>query len=656
MKVKSSVALYGRNQRGQGPMLLAPLLLGFVILCSFGIYLATLSPTVNFMDSGELITACVTLGIPHPSGVPVYVLLGKLFSLIPFGNIAYRINLMSAFFAALSVGLLFILAFLLAQKFFQSASICMITAFIGASLFALLHTFWSYAIIAELYTLNAFFFLGLFLILLLWSFRLPMTDDRSPTLLYLFAFVFGLSLTNHLSIVLLFPAFAYFILATLYGRREASGVRRKFFFPLTPYSLLLTALFFLLGLSLYLYLPIRSTMNPLLDWGNPETLKGFFNHITGVQYQHKMSAQPISFENVKYLNSMFVKQFPALLYLFVPIGVYFFWRKERMILLFGIIAIGSYCLPALFSSLSPQAETPAYFFPCFAIICLWIAAGAGFLLSKLLKTRGVLFKTFAFLLALSIPLSTFFTNFLWANKRNYYFAYDYGMNILNSALPRAVIFTTCEYFYFISLYLQNVKKIAPDKTVVCLKAAYSCWYIEQIIRNYPWIYGISPTQIDHYLRDLEEEWPRVRRGEKDFVPEKSLKGCVDLVNTIIGYCLSSSELGHPCYLQIKQAEFPLIKFNKVPQGLVFQVHQDTRFQPINFPELNYRGIREARVERDIPLQQVLHKYWDGWYWRGIYAETNKEYKEAILCHQKALWLNPNFSPARKRLLKLKEQN
>lgn len=80
---------------------------GLTGLISFIVYLLTLAPTVYWGDSGELITVAYTLGIAHPSGYPTYTLLGHLFTYIPFGSIAWRVNLMSAVFASLAVMLLY---------------------------------------------------------------------------------------------------------------------------------------------------------------------------------------------------------------------------------------------------------------------------------------------------------------------------------------------------------------------------------------------------------------------------------------------------------------------------------------------------------------------------------------------------------------------
>src|SRR3990170_8175253 len=73
-------------------------LLGVVVFCvSFTVYLLTLAPTIYIEDAAEFAAAVPTLGITHPSGFPLYMLLGKLFTiLVPIGEMAFRVNLFSA--------------------------------------------------------------------------------------------------------------------------------------------------------------------------------------------------------------------------------------------------------------------------------------------------------------------------------------------------------------------------------------------------------------------------------------------------------------------------------------------------------------------------------------------------------------------------------
>ncbi|MEW6482047.1 MAG: DUF2723 domain-containing protein, partial [bacterium] len=162
-----------------------------VFFVSFGVYLHTLTPTVGFHDSGELISVAYTLGIAHPPGYPLYTLLGKVFiTLIPIGNIAFRMNMQSALFASLTCMLVYFITLKLTSSIIPSIVASLILAF---SL-----TFWEQAVIAEKYTLNAFFASLIIFILLKWEdSRLKTPDSRLKTpdsrLLYLLSFLLGLS-------------------------------------------------------------------------------------------------------------------------------------------------------------------------------------------------------------------------------------------------------------------------------------------------------------------------------------------------------------------------------------------------------------------------------------------------------------------------------
>ncbi|MFB0545727.1 MAG: DUF2723 domain-containing protein, partial [Anaerolineae bacterium] len=126
----------------KGDALLTLILFGLSLV----LYLRTLAPSVAaiFDDSLEFQLVCYELGIAHPTGYPLYTLLGKLFTLIPLGDVAYRVNLMSAFFAALTVALLYLVARKIASR---------PPAVLAALSLAFSPVFWSQAIIAEVYTL-----------------------------------------------------------------------------------------------------------------------------------------------------------------------------------------------------------------------------------------------------------------------------------------------------------------------------------------------------------------------------------------------------------------------------------------------------------------------------------------------------------------------
>ena len=104
--------------------LLAWLYGGCVVIVTLVGYVKTLAPTVSFFDSGELIAAAATFGVAHPPGYPLYVLLGWLFSKLPVGGVAYRLNLMSAVFAALAALMVYVLTLLLMRGHRENLTPC----------------------------------------------------------------------------------------------------------------------------------------------------------------------------------------------------------------------------------------------------------------------------------------------------------------------------------------------------------------------------------------------------------------------------------------------------------------------------------------------------------------------------------------------------
>jgi Protein O-mannosyl-transferase TMEM260-like len=198
-----------------------------VFAASLGLYLATLAPTISStsFDSAELITKSGILQTAHTPGSPVYVWLGHLYTYLPFGDLAYRVNLMSASLGALTVVIIYVIT----ARYLTGERLSAIGA---AALFGLSLTFWSQAVISELYAPNIGFVAVVVLALLEWSAAkgAPGGDKaRGRWWLVAAALVFGLSLGIHLSNVLYLPAFGAFALLGLPVPRDATGrVRLRF--------------------------------------------------------------------------------------------------------------------------------------------------------------------------------------------------------------------------------------------------------------------------------------------------------------------------------------------------------------------------------------------------------------------------------------------
>jgi len=206
----------------------------------FLVYLRTLAPGVYGFDSAELATGVYTQGIIHPTGYPLYLLIGKLFTFIPVRDIAYRLNLMSAFFGAMTVVMLFYVINLV----INNRGI----AWISAAIFGFSNYFWQMSLVAEVYTLHTALLAINLAIILYWD----KTGNKHA--LILFSFLFGLSLTNHMSGILFAPGFAWIIARSRWWSwRNWQRILKMF-------------LVFLLGLSIYLYLPLRAQSNTPLNY------------------------------------------------------------------------------------------------------------------------------------------------------------------------------------------------------------------------------------------------------------------------------------------------------------------------------------------------------------------------------------------------------
>ncbi|MEW6232838.1 MAG: DUF2723 domain-containing protein [Chloroflexota bacterium] len=236
------IAAWKPNLPGHTDRLLAP----SVGVLALIVYLRTVAPSLLEGDPSELAVVSYVLGISHPTGYPLFTLLGHLFTLLPGADVAGRLNLMAALVAAGVVPLVYILARQLGVGPFGAA--------LAATAFAFTKSFWATAVRTDVHSLNALFVVLSTGLLLRWARELDREGEGDPGLrkgsifyLLVFAFVYGLSLTNHITACLLAPGFLIFFLIA--GR---SFWRR-------PARLLLPAIAFLLPLLLYLYVPIRGS-------------------------------------------------------------------------------------------------------------------------------------------------------------------------------------------------------------------------------------------------------------------------------------------------------------------------------------------------------------------------------------------------------------
>jgi len=330
-------------------------------LFALGLYAATLAPTTLPYDLPRLpdaamlqMQACV-LGIAHPTGYPTYLMLTHLFTHLPFGDCAYRTNLASAVYAALAVAAVYWAGLLLARS--------TVAALAGALAFGLGPAFWSQAVIAEVYTLNALLVALALGVLLLWR------ERQRDRYLLAAAFLLGLCLTNHMTSGALLPAALLFV---------AAVERRKL---LERRLLLGGAGAFALGLLPYLYLPVRSSMQPPMSANKPDSPERFWYVVSGGNLRGTFFAfgpEEMPARAGMYLGHLLENLHWAL----VEAGLLGFaalllWDRAAALLLGVPYAV--WLLHALGNNI---VDVGLYFIPTYLVLALCAARGGALLLSE----------------------------------------------------------------------------------------------------------------------------------------------------------------------------------------------------------------------------------------------------------------------------------
>jgi hypothetical protein len=347
---------------------LGPVLAGSAAgLFVFVLYLRTLAPTVLYYDDPGMLDAAMlqmqvaVLGIAHPTGYPTYLTLSHLFTYLPVGDVAYRVNLASAAYGALAVGAVFAAGYLLSRR--------VVAAAVAAVAFGVGEAIWSQAVIAEVYTMNALLISLTLVCLLLWR------DRGRDRYLLLAAFLSGLCLTHHLTSGLLLPASLLFVGLT--DRRR-----------LLEWRLMLKgAGLFLLGLTPYLYLPIRSWMDAPMEANNPSNLERFWyvvsgGNLTGSFFAFGPSELPGRL--LFYWDHLTDNLNPVLIMVALTGAALMVARDRPVGLLLGFLYLGW----TFYAVENDIPDVNLYFIPTYLILCLWTAVGLGALLTEAENLAG----------------------------------------------------------------------------------------------------------------------------------------------------------------------------------------------------------------------------------------------------------------------------
>lgn len=344
------------------------------------LYLATLAPGIFWLDSGELVAAAHTLGVPHPPGEPVWLVLAKGASLVPLGSVASRVNALSLVLGVAALVALYGLSLRAVRGADRSRDAWLApAAAAGVLAFAASPALWFQAIRAEVYTLNLLVVLGAAWLLAPLGERPrppqapPAPDAPPPARVPLAAFVVGLGLGNHhLLVALALPGLLLLVLAHPAGRAW-----------LRPGRLALVLAVALVALAPYAVLPLRARLDPAVNWGDASTWQGFLDVVTARVFQ--ASVDPAAREGVSVAANLvtafalFLEQLTPPVALGGLLGLGLVTRRRpRLGLALWLLLAGSVLSKALMFLDPENPDDHGYFGTAMAVLAL----GAGVLLGE----------------------------------------------------------------------------------------------------------------------------------------------------------------------------------------------------------------------------------------------------------------------------------
>ncbi len=427
------------NKIAAGLFLLAVIFYGF-----------TAPRTIFFGDNPEFITAAKVLGVPHPPGFPLYVLLTHLFSLIPFGSLAWRVN----FFSGVCAAAVLVLFFKLLLKLLPKQKLSLAIALFTTVLLSVSSMYWYQAIVGKTYALNALFvFILIHLIIRYW-------EAPRTTYFYWASFIFGLGIANHTLLVLFAPLFILMLVRKPHLRIN---------------NIIIGLGLFLVGLSVYLLLPLRSLMHPLYDSGNTgASWHNFYAHIMRKSYED-LGVHMLWSDRIRYFGEFFLEVFNQFKYFIVlgVLGIVLTLRKSpyKVLFLLSIIVlnvVGVIALRTAAYNLENSEYYKTYYLPAYIVFTLFIGLGISTVLVYLQRRHK--FLPYIAITALAVyGLVT--VQWQMVNFRNFTFLEDYSIQMIQTLPDNAIVLFDVEgpatdSILFSLLYQQKVLGARPDITIV----------------------------------------------------------------------------------------------------------------------------------------------------------------------------------------------
>lgn len=500
----------------------------------FFLYALTLAPTTAFWDTSEYIATAHILGVPHPPGNPLFVLMARAWELLlaPTGlSVAIRVNLFSAVMTAGASVFWFLVVHRILSYFTTNELVRKLGAASGVLLSATAFTVWNQSNVNEkVYTVSLFTIALLSWLAFLWREHVEehrgLRASRSwhdDNVILLVVFILALSVGNHLMAFLAAPALGLMLLM----------VNPK---VLTNWRLYVGVIVFsILGLSVHLYLPLRAALNPIINEADPtcqslrEALVSVVTlgsagceELSSALAREQYAKPPVTARQAPFISQLinYLQYFdwqwsrslqgrqgwfaplriPFTL-LFLALGIFGAWthsKKDRISFayiatLFATLSVGlvfylnfkygygqaaAYQLPF---SAAEVRERDYFFIVSFSMWGLWAGVGLTALWLRIadrMKVSGPqVMRASPVMLVAFLPLAL---NWSYASRAGDYAARDWAYNLLNSVEPYSVLFTNGDNDTFPLWYLQEVEGIRQDVTVMVWSYLNTPWYVKQV--------------------------------------------------------------------------------------------------------------------------------------------------------------------------------
>ncbi len=443
------------------------------------VYLSTLAPSVTFFDSGEFVTAIYSLGSAHSPGYPLFINYAKPFTYLPFGNVAFRVNIATAISAALSCYGVYLLTshFLAEETTGEKAfsAICRRLVPLAAALtFAFSARLWLQSNHDKPYPLIAFLSAMIFYLLFLWRDNYQ-ADNERPAYLFLASFLWGLAFGAHQTMVLLVPSFAFLVLVKDW--RLIIRIR----------EMALIAAFGLIGFSIHLHLPVRAMRNPLLNWGNPRTLTQFLWHFLRKGYPVEKPERGFTLFWTQLQAFNIPREYTAIGLALLLLGIYAFLRKRRDEVVAYVIGVVFFLLVIIgYLNTPPDMVflTEEFFTPLYLLSAVFIGLGVYYLLESVSdvvspgKLNSLVARVVAVICSMALPIAVCALHYRENDQHANLIAYDYANNTLRTLPERAILYTWGDSGAFPLWYLQGVERMREDVALVHTPHMVFTWYLD----------------------------------------------------------------------------------------------------------------------------------------------------------------------------------